>query len=50
MKNIFIKNWKGKVVGKNAITTCGISVTTNSMLPVDFDSMGEYRQQVDRSR
>ena len=49
MKNTFIKNWKGKFGGTNAITNCGISVMTNSMLPVDFDSMGVYRQQVDRS-
>ena len=41
-ENIFIKNWKGKVVGANAITTCRISVTTSSILLVVFDSIGEY--------
>ena len=43
MKNTYsLKNWKGKVVGSNAITACGISVMTSSMLLVDFDSMREY--------
>ena len=50
VKNIFIKNWKGKVVRTNAITTCRISFTTSSILLIDFDSIGEYPTASDRSR